>query len=228
MQHLTVPHSEDRGWLVEIFEENPVHHPGATPVYKTTTAKDLIDVPESLSGVLPKTFFVLARSVYTPEKSCRFRFGLAVAGKGMLFIDEKESIDLWTDHPPKTDETPVFNRVSTERFTDIDVTAGKPVQLQLLLNNSRLGRAIGTAATLTARLGGFQVLDDGQALSDAVELAKKVDIPIVMTGLSMDYEYEGSDRRTLKLPGRLDELIEATLMANRNTVSRDQPCTATG
>lgn len=214
-----VPDSAERGWLVEIFGENPLDHPSARLVYKTTTAKDMIDIPESLNDKLPVTFFVRAQTVYTSPASCRFRFGLSVAGKGKLFIDGKESIDLWTDHPPKTDETPVFNRVSMERFSDVDVITNKAVGLELLLTNARLGRAVGTAATLTARIGGFEVVCEDEAISEAVGLAKKVDVPIIMTGLSIDYEYEGSDRKTLRLPNRLDELIAATLDANPNTVS---------
>lgn len=207
---------------MEIFEQNPTENNKAAPLMTVTTEKDLIDVPESFKSSLPAQFFVRARSTYTPDTSCHFRFGLAVAGQGTLFIDGTESIDLWTSHPPKTDETPVFNRVSMERFADRDAVAGKPFELELLLTNTSLGRAVGTAATLTARLGGFEILDEDEEIRQAAELAKTVDCPIIMTGLSMDYEYEGSDRKTLRLPRRTDEMIEAVLSANPNAVGEIQ------
>ncbi|KAF2005655.1 glycoside hydrolase family 3 protein [Amniculicola lignicola CBS 123094] len=218
LQGLTIPSSTKPGWQIELFAEDPQGCPDTKPLFQTTTAKDLIDVPESISEEMPSTFYVRARTTFTPETSCSFRFGLGVAGKGKLFIDGKECIDLWTSHPPKTDETPIFNRLSMEKFFDVDVTARKPLHLQLVLNNNRLGRAVGTAATVTARLGGFPVLDAEQAIADAVELASKVDFPIVMTGLSIDYEYEGSDRTTLALPGHLNKLIEAVIGANPKAI----------
>ncbi|KAF2008490.1 glycoside hydrolase family 3 protein [Aaosphaeria arxii CBS 175.79] len=218
LKNLTLPNSSDPGWLVEIFGENPTDNSEATPLMTVVTKHNLIDVPESLQGSLPTQFFLRARTKHTPTTSCRFRFGLAVAGQGKLYINGTESIDLWTSHPPKTDETPIFNRVSMQRFAEMDVKAGEPIQLELILTNTSLGHAVGTAATLTARLGGFEVFDEDAEIRRAAEIAKNVDCPIVMTGLSMDYEYEGSDRKTLRLPKRTDELIEAVLSANPNAI----------
>lgn len=42
--------------------------------------------------------------------------------------------------------------------------------------------------------------------------------PIFMTWLSIDYEFEDSHCKTLRLLNRTDELIEAVLSANPNAV----------
>lgn len=212
------------GWDVEIFGENPDDHPDAKAVVSTVAEKQLIDVPESLHASIPAKYFVRARARYTAETSGPFRFGFATSGKGKLKVDGKEVVDLWTSQPPKTDSTACFNRLSMERFYDIELTEGQVLELEALQVNENLAGGVGTALTLTGRVGGYELLDEDQSIKDAAELASKVDIPIVITGLSSDYEYEGSDRKNLRLPGRVDELIEAVLKANPNAVSTLSNC----
>lgn len=204
---------------MEIFGENPDHNAGAEPVYQTATDKDLVDVPESLHKFLPHKYFVRARASLTPESSSRFRFGFAVAGKGKVKIDNKDVIDLWSDQPPKTEDTPCFNRLSMERFYDVDVEDGKKLGIEVLMVNEDVRGGVGTAFTLAGRLGGYEVLAPQQGLEDAVRIAKSVDVPIVMAGLSSDYESEASDRKDLNLPRAANQLVDAVLDANPNTVS---------
>ncbi|KAL2674008.1 hypothetical protein Neosp_012454 [[Neocosmospora] mangrovei] len=206
------------GWDVEIFGENPDDHSDSQAVVSVVAEKQLIDVPESLHKSIPTKYFVRARARYTAETSGLFRFGLSTSGKGKLKVDGREVIDLWTSQPPKTDSTACFNRLSMERFHDIEVTKGQVLELEVLQVNENLAGGVGTALTLTGRVGGYELLDEDQSIKDAAELASKVDIPIVITGLSSDYEYEGSDRKNLRLPGRVDELIEAVLSANKNAI----------
>ncbi|KAI5458717.1 glycoside hydrolase superfamily [Mariannaea sp. PMI_226] len=218
LKTLTQPDSQEKGWFIEIFGENPDENPSAKPVLTTTTVKELIDVPESFHSSLPEKYFVRARSVFTAESSCRFRFGFSTSGKGRVRLDGEEVIDLWTSQPPKTQDTPCFNRLSMERFYELDMVKGQNVKVEVSLVNEDLAGGVGTSLTLAGRLGGFEIIDEDKALQEAVELAKKVDIPIVLTGLSNEYECEGSDRTHLRLPRRSDELIQAVLDANPNTI----------
>ncbi|KAL6364575.1 hypothetical protein LRP88_01978 [Fusarium phalaenopsidis] len=206
------------GWDVDIFGQNPDDHPDTQPVVSALAEKQLIDVPESLHKSIPTKYFVRARARYTAETSGLFRFGFSTSGKGKLKVDGKEVIDLWTSQPPKTDSTACFNRLSMEKFHDIEVAKGQVLELEVLQVNENLAGGVGTALTLTGRVGGYELLDEDQSIKDAAELASKVDIPIVITGLSSDYEYEGSDRKNLRLPGRVDELIQAVLSANKNAI----------
>ncbi|KAH6686474.1 family 3 glycosyl hydrolase [Plectosphaerella plurivora] len=206
------------GWDVEIFVENPEDFPDARPVFATTTEKQLVDVPESMHATLPHKFYVRARTTYATDQSCDFRFGLGVSGKGKLFINGKQSIDLWTDQPPKLDDTPCFNRLCTERFCEVPVEAGKRLSLEILMVNEDVSGGVGTALTLCGRLGGVAAVDTEKATADAVEVARSVDVPILMTGLSLEYESEGSDRKHLRLPPGVDSMIERVLEANPNTI----------
>ncbi|KAM5354874.1 hypothetical protein ACJ41O_001520 [Fusarium nematophilum] len=218
LKGLTPPDSKIEGWSIEIFGENPDEHPETGVVVKDVAEKQLVDVPESLHSSLPTKYFVRARALYRVENSGPFRFGFSTSGKGILKIDGQQVIDLWTNQPPKTDSTPCFNRLSMERFHDTEVTKGQVLSLEVLLVNEDVAGGVGTALTLTGRVGGYEIFDEDQGIKDAAELAKKVDYPIVVTGLSSDFEYEGMDRKHLRLPGRVEELIGAVLEANPNTI----------
>ncbi|KAF4964763.1 hypothetical protein FSARC_7362 [Fusarium sarcochroum] len=210
--------STTEGWFVEIFGENPDEKPDTEAIVSTIAEKQLVDVPESYHSTIPAKYFVRARAKYTIQESARLRFGFSTSGKGKLIIDGKEVIDLWTSQPPKTDSTPCFNRLSMERFYEMEAEKGQVLDLEVLQVNENLTGGVGTALTLTGRVGIYEVFDEDQGIKDAAELAKSVDVPIVITGLSSDFEYEGSDRKHLRLPGRVDELIEAVLKANPDAI----------
>ncbi len=55
-------------------------------------------------------------------------------------------------------------------------------------------------------------------LEEAVNLAKECEQVIFVGGLNHDYDVEGQDRSNMKLPYNQDEVIEAVLEANPNTV----------
>lgn len=135
-----------------------------------------------------------------------------------MVIDGKDVIDLWISQPEKTADTPMFNSASMERFADVEVTKGQELEIVVYLTNEQIGVTVGAIPSGGVRIGGFEVLDEDKAIEDAVKLATEVDCPIVITGLSSDWEYEGSDRTTLSLPGRVDELINKVVAANPNTV----------
>lgn len=219
LKNLHQPQTNTHGWWVDIFGQNPDKSPESKPVYSTATDKDLVDVPESLHKSLPQKYFVRARATFTPESTARFRFGFSVAGKGLVKLGGQRVIDLWTDQPPKTEDTPCFNRLSMERFYDVDVEKGRPIDVEVLMVNEDVRGGVGTAFTLAGRLGGYEVVEPEQGLSDAVRIAKSVDVPIVMAGLSADYESENSDRKNLDLPAAATRLVETVLEANPNAVS---------
>lgn len=57
-----------------------------------------------------------------------------------------------------------------------------------------------------------------QLLEEAVQLAKEYDEVIFVGGLNHDYDVEGQDRSDMVLPYNQNEVIEAVLKANPNTV----------
>ncbi len=82
---------------------------------------------------------------------------------------------------------------------------------------------------LQARLGADQLIyakgydvdlaeDDEALIAEAVAAAKSAERAIVMVGLPALFEAEGFDRTHLRQPPQLDDLVEAVVAANPNTV----------
>jgi beta-glucosidase len=62
------------------------------------------------------------------------------------------------------------------------------------------------------------VPDPAAALEEAVALAAKSEVAVVVVGTTAEVESEGFDRTSLALPGRQDELVTRVARANPNTV----------
>jgi beta-glucosidase len=62
------------------------------------------------------------------------------------------------------------------------------------------------------------VVEEEQALNEAVKLASRSDIALVVCGLHQDWESQGHDRPSLTVPLRTDDLVHRIAQANPNTV----------
>ncbi|EGU86712.1 hypothetical protein FOPG_11975 [Fusarium oxysporum f. sp. conglutinans race 2 54008] len=67
-------------------------------------------------------------------------------------------------------------------------------------------------------LGGRPVTEAEEMLQEAERAAREADVAIVAVGLNQDWECEGYDRDSMKLPGKSDELVQRVLAANPQTV----------
>ncbi|PSK55226.1 Beta-glucosidase 1 [Elsinoe australis] len=215
---LTIPSTSDVGLILEWFSTDPSDDPSAKVLATTTTKETYMFLADSLPPNLPSQWYLRVRTTLTAEKTSTFRIGLCVIGKGKLSFAGKQVIDLWTSQPEKTGDTPMFNAASSEVRADVELKEGEKYDIEIVVVNEGLEKAVGAMPTGGVRLGGYEVVDEDKALEDAVALAKEVEVPILLTGLSSDWEYEGSDRTGLGLPGRTDELIARVAKANPNTV----------
>jgi beta-glucosidase len=71
---------------------------------------------------------------------------------------------------------------------------------------------------VTLRLGIAPLLDDEQLIEDAVRAAGRSDVAVVVVGSAEGTESEGSDKASMVLPGRQDELVTRISAANPNTI----------
>ena len=55
-------------------------------------------------------------------------------------------------------------------------------------------------------------------IAEAARVAREAEVAVVFVGRSGEWDTEGSDLQTIRLPGRQDELVEAVLTANPRTV----------
>ena len=113
-----------------------------------------------------------------------------------------------------------------EEKATVDLVAGKSVRV--LVEYTNIGppeddangeqRLSQPALMKGVRLGGCPKVDGDEAIAQAAALAKESDVVVVIAGLSPEWESEGFDRPSLKLPGRQDELIHRLAEANPNVV----------
>lgn len=174
---------------------------------------------DNLPEGVTQGYWIRVTTTYTAELTGTIQLGLCVLGKGHLYVDGVEKIDLSTSQPEKTLQTPMFNQASMEVTTLLDVKKGDKHEIVVLLQNESLTAGIGALNAGGLRIGCCEHFDPAAKLAEAVELARTVDYPIVIAGLNADWESEAVDRRSLALAPEVDELIEAVIEANPNAVS---------
>ncbi|WIV60330.1 beta-glucosidase H [Amycolatopsis nalaikhensis] len=108
-----------------------------------------------------------------------------------------------------------------EQRREVELAAGEPVDVSLTywIPSEMAEFARGTFAWVTFALGHRgPVLDPDAAIEEAVALAGKSDVAVVVVGTTAEVESEGFDRTSLALPGRQDELVRRVAEVNSNTV----------
>lgn len=216
---VTVPGTSQPGYCVEYFMQEPDSSGSIKPLVTTTTTQAQMYFADNLPEGISEGYWVRVSTTYTAEETGMIQLGLCVLGKGRLYIDGAEKIDLFTSQPEKTLQTPMFNQSSMEGTTILDVKKGQKYQIVVLLQNEQLTPGVGALNAGGLRIGCCEHFDAAAKLSEAVELARSVDYPIVIAGLNADWESEGMDRKSLALAPQVDQLFEAVLAANPNTVS---------
>lgn len=174
--------------------------------------------------IVLQTHFIRIKETWTAERSCKYRFGFSICSRARINIDGKEVMYIWKSKSEKTDETPVFNKFTMERFVNMDLERGRSYDFEIVMTNKKDDVVVSDPGAGGVRLGRHILLDEDKAIEDAAELARQVDMSIVMVGLGPDLEYEGADRTDLLLPRRQNELVQRAVEANPNTVSKRTLC----
>lgn len=194
------------GLLAEYYNAT---EPGDNPVYSTPVATTELawfgPLPERVNT---EQYAVRLTGRLVPERSGAFTFSLVSAGLSRLYLDGKEIIDNWTKQAPGEH---YFSMGSREQMYSAEVTAGQEYLLTVDFSKN-------PALMLSAvRLGG-QPVQPSDMMEQAARLAAQSEVALVFAGLSSEWESEGFDRATLRLPGNQDELIAKVAEANPNTV----------
>ncbi|MBB4749049.1 beta-glucosidase [Actinoplanes lobatus] len=116
-------------------------------------------------------------------------------------------------HPPGTGRADLLLHPREQRFT-VKLEAGVPVPV-LLRQTFEPGMAHSVSTTLGHRAPGP---DDDGLIAEAVDLAARSDVAVVVVGTTEQVESEGFDRVSLALPGRQDELVSRVAAANPRTI----------
>lgn len=166
----------------------------------------------------------VATTYLTATTTGKHTISFMSVGPGKLYIDGKLALDLWE----WTEEGEAMFDGSIDYMVDVDMEAGRPIQLRVEMTNELRPIVKQKQFGVTHKYGGcrigFKEEDQIDYLQQAVDAAKDADVAVVIVGLDAEWESEGYDRQTMDLPsdGSQDRLIEAVVAANPKTVVVNQ------
>ena len=186
-----------------------VSDPTAEPVSsETSLTSRLLWLGPPAPGVPDQDTSVHLSTWLTPEQSGLHTFSLVTGATGQLRIDGETVLDNTADRRPGTD---FFGLGSEEIRTEVHLSAGRPVLIEAstrpLAGIPAGGLAIGHSEPRAA-----------DPLAAAVAAARAADVAVVVVGGDDQYETEGADRATMALPEGQNELIDAVIDANPDTI----------
>lgn len=209
-QHsLRNPHTNNGGVHVEFLDENDNVLYVEERLGSNLLWLGAMDVP------IPTTAKLKLSTVYTPTETSEELFGFATVQPtkiyfdGELFLDEHLPVD--TDDP----FVPLMDPPFTSKKHTFEV--GKSINIDIEVDwRGRTGLQA-AAQNFTFGIEADANLGD-KNISDAVAAAKASELAIVVVGTNSKVESEGLDRKNLDLPGRQNELVEAVVAVNPNTI----------
>jgi len=166
--------------------------------------------PFAANTVSPKAFSARIVSDFTVDQTGTHNIGFHCAGLAKVFLDDELIIDLHT-HWRKG--RTFFEEGCDEQVAAVLLKAGTEYRLTIEFANRESDNLVisGWRLGISKPLGDFEI-------HEAVTTASDADIAILFVGRSGEWDTEGSDLEHLRLPGRQDELVEAVIQANPNTI----------
>ena len=154
----------------------------------------------TVPNVNQESFSLRMEGFFTPQESGTHRLALSAVGWGKLYLDDK----LVIDHSSDSD-------MAKQLTVDLKLAGGKayPIKIEYYWKGNPRWRSLAF---------GHQPPHAKDLIAEAVKLAKKSDVVVLVAGLTGEWESEGFDRVDMKLPGAQNELIERVAKANKNTI----------
>jgi beta-glucosidase len=144
-----------------------------------------------------------------------YELGVSALGRLKMLVSGAEVFDVELELPEGADIVEAL-MTPPQRIVPVTLAEGEsvPVVVEYDVTTSPLG---GFATFLQLNLELPHGTDD-EEIAAAVALAAACDVAVVVVGTTAQTESEGTDRTTLALPGRQDDLVRAVAAANPRTV----------
>jgi len=154
----------------------------------------------SVPNVNQESFSMLLEGLFTPTETGTHTLALAGIGWSKLYLDGKLIIDHSSDAHKEH-----------QIAADVKLKGGKSysIKVEYYWKGSPRWRSISL---------GHLPPQPKNLIDEAVNLAKKSDVVVLIASLNKKWEAEGFDRVDMKLPGVQNELIERVAKANKNTI----------
>ncbi|CAI7650624.1 unnamed protein product [Penicillium pancosmium] len=206
------------GFSLKIFNEPPTDA-SRKPLETRQETDSMVIFMDYNHPELQPTWYADAEGYFVPETSGTYDFGLTVHGTGRLYVDGKLLIN---NADVQRAGTSFFGSGTMEEVVSLEMEAGRKYKI---LTQWGCGKTstFKVPGVVDFGHGGFRVgackqLAPQEGISEAVKVASNVDQVVLFAGLSSEWESEGEDRTTMKLPPNTDDLISKVLEANPNTV----------
>ncbi|KAL2200046.1 glycoside hydrolase superfamily [Corynascus similis CBS 632.67] len=199
------------------FEGQPV-------VIQRRTNTDLFVWDSAPLAQVGPQWSAIVTTYLTPPTTGKHTISFMSVGPGKLYVNGKLALDLWY----WTEEGEAMFDGSADYLVDVEMQAGRPVELRVEMTNELRPVSKQKEFNMTHKYGGcrigFKPEDKVDYLQEAVDAARAADVAVVIVGLDAEWESEGYDRKNMDLPadGSQDRLIEAVLKANPRTVVVNQ------
>jgi beta-glucosidase len=189
---------EHSGLSLSLFDN--IDFSGEPAHSETTTRTQFGWFENTVPKVNQEAFSLRMEGFFMPQESGIHIFGLNAIGQARLFVDDKLAIDHWAE-----------SGSGRQKTVELELTSDKsyPIRVEYVWRGNPRWRSLSF---------GHQPPHAPDLIAEAVDLAKRSDVVVLITGLNKEWEAEGFDRIDMKLPGPQDELIERIVEANSNTV----------
>lgn len=151
------------------------------------------------------------------EENCTYELGVVVSGTARAYVNDELIVDNATK---QVAGDAFFGAATREERGRVELKKGQTYNFRVEFGSAPTFTLKGDAYVPghgSLRVGACKVIDDQQEIKKSVQLAKEHDQVIICAGLNSDWETEGADRASMKLPGVLDQLIAEVAAANPNT-----------
>lgn len=194
-ENLTAPDGKSNGLYGEYFANMTFE--GAPAFTRIDSELDFHWATGSPAENFPDDLFSNRWTGYlTASVSGHYAISLSSNDGGRLYLDDKLIVDVWGDH------------ATLKGATTVELKAGEPHKIRVEHYENR-----GNADLVL----GWRLLEN-DILQKAADTASKADVAVIFAGLSDAVEVEARDRTTLNLPKEQEDLIEAVVKANPNTI----------
>jgi beta-glucosidase len=154
----------------------------------------------SVPNANQESFSMLMEGFFTPKESGTHTFALAGVGWCKLYLDD----NLIVDHSSDSD-------MGKQITAEVELEGGKayPMKVEYYWKGNPRWRSV---------MLGHQPPQPLDPIAEAIKLAKKSDVVVLIASLNGEWESEGFDRVDMKLPGDQNKLIKQVAKANKNTI----------
>ncbi|KAL2208537.1 Cel3c putative beta-glucosidase [Sarocladium strictum] len=153
----------------------------------------------------------------TAEEDCTYEMGISVCGTATGYMNGQVVVD---NSKNQTRGDTFFGTGTIEERGQIQLKKGVKYHVKIEWASAPSSELDGSSFATgqgALRVGGCKVIDDQQEIAKCVRLAKEHDQVVICGGLNAEWETEGADRASMKLPGVLDQLITEVAAANPQT-----------